>query len=70
MAALRSAAQLGRQLGLRVTAEGVETEEERQLLRRIGCDCAQGFLISPAVDPTAFRALLGAQPLSNPRFLP
>ncbi len=64
-AALRSAAQLGRQLGLRVTAEGVETEEERQLLRRIGCDCAQGFLISPAVHPTAFSALLGAQPLSN-----
>lgn len=62
-AALLSAAQLGRQLGLRVTAEGVETEEERQLLRRIGCDCAQGFLISPAVDPAAFSALLGAQPL-------
>lgn len=58
-AALRSAARLGRQLGLRVTAEGVETEEERRLLRRLGCDCAQGFLISPAVDPAVFQALLG-----------
>lgn len=64
-AALLSAAQLGRRLGLRVTAEGVETEAARQFLRRIGCDYAQGFLISPAVDPAAFQALLGAPPFSN-----
>ena len=58
-AVLRAAAQLGRQLGLRVTAEGVETEDDLRLLRRLGCDCAQGFLISPAVDPAAFLALPG-----------
>jgi diguanylate cyclase (GGDEF)-like protein len=30
------------------TAEGVETEEQRKILRALGCDQIQGFLISPA----------------------
>ena len=34
---------LGRNLGLRVTAEGVETENVKQVLARLGCDYAQGF---------------------------
>jgi diguanylate cyclase (GGDEF)-like protein len=34
---------LGRNLGLRVTAEGVETESVRQTLAELGCDYAQGF---------------------------
>ncbi len=34
---------LGRNLGLRVTAEGVETENVRQVLAQLGCDYAQGF---------------------------
>jgi len=61
-AALVSAVQLGRQLGLQVTAEGVETLEDLQFLRRIGCDCVQGFLISAAVDLAAFNALLAHEP--------
>lgn len=61
-AALVSSVQLGRQLGLQVTAEGVETLEDLQFLRRIGCDCVQGFLISAAVDLAAFNALLAHEP--------
>jgi|GEM_PF-6364675 len=38
--------QLGHSLNLRVLAEGVETEEQLQLLRRMNCDYAQGFLFS------------------------
>jgi diguanylate cyclase (GGDEF)-like protein len=34
---------LGRQLGIRVVAEGVETAEQRAALVRLGCDAGQGF---------------------------
>jgi len=37
---------LAQQLGLRVVAEGVETDEELQVLRRLGCDFVQGYLFS------------------------
>lgn len=36
-------------LGKRVVAEGVETEQQLELLKDLGCDWAQGFLFSPAV---------------------
>ena len=34
---------LGHQIGMRVVAEGVETDIERQLLSKMGCDVVQGF---------------------------
>jgi len=37
---------LGRALGLRVVAEGVETERQLAELRRLGCDRAQGFMFA------------------------
>ncbi|MGN2393092.1 putative bifunctional diguanylate cyclase/phosphodiesterase [Pelomicrobium sp. G1] len=40
---------LGHSLDMRVTAEGVETEQQLELLRGYGCDEIQGFLVSPAV---------------------
>ncbi len=44
---------LGRSLGVTITAEGVETEEQAKLLRDFGCPQAQGFLYGyPA--PMAF----------------
>ncbi len=43
---IRSTIALGRNLGLRVVAEGVETQEVLDELRLLGCDLAQGFLLS------------------------
>jgi diguanylate cyclase (GGDEF)-like protein len=34
---------LGRRMGLRVVAEGIETDKEELMLRRLGCDLVQGF---------------------------
>jgi EAL domain-containing protein (putative c-di-GMP-specific phosphodiesterase class I) len=40
---VRSMIDLGHNLGLQVVAEGVEHADDLQLLRRLGCDLAQGF---------------------------
>lgn len=45
-------------LGMDCTAEGVETEEQRRILQDLGCDCFQGFLCGPPLEPEAFEALL------------
>jgi EAL domain-containing protein (putative c-di-GMP-specific phosphodiesterase class I) len=42
-----STIELGHSMGLKVVAEGVEDGEAWTLLRRLGCDFAQGYLISP-----------------------
>ena len=38
--------EIGHELGMKVTAEGVETEEQLNFLRSGGCDTAQGYLFS------------------------
>lgn len=47
---------LAHSLKLNVVAEGVETEEQSNLLRQLGCDEMQGFLISQAVPCGFFEA--------------
>jgi EAL domain-containing protein (putative c-di-GMP-specific phosphodiesterase class I) len=47
---VRSTIDLGRNLGLQVVAEGVETEAEWNALTELGCDYAQGYYVSPAVS--------------------
>lgn len=44
---LTSTIELGHSMGLKVVAEGVEEAGAWNLLRRLGCDFAQGYLISP-----------------------
>jgi EAL domain-containing protein (putative c-di-GMP-specific phosphodiesterase class I)/AmiR/NasT family two-component response regulator len=48
-AMIETSLDLARKLDLKVVAEGVETIEEWQLLAGLGCDFAQGYLISPPV---------------------
>jgi diguanylate cyclase (GGDEF)-like protein/PAS domain S-box-containing protein len=57
---------LARALGLLVIAEGVETDEQRDLLASLGCDCYQGFLFSKAVPPLDFEELLRTCPNPHP----
>ncbi|WP_168203181.1 putative bifunctional diguanylate cyclase/phosphodiesterase [Marinobacter fonticola] len=52
---------MGHKLGLKVIAEGVETEDQRKWLRSVGCDYAQGFLFSKALQPDEFESRLNDQ---------
>ncbi|NMH64661.1 EAL domain-containing protein [Shewanella salipaludis] len=45
---------MAHKLDIKVTAEGVETEAQRQRLVAIGCDYAQGYLFSRVVTATVF----------------
>jgi diguanylate cyclase (GGDEF)-like protein/PAS domain S-box-containing protein len=47
VAIIRAVTRLGRSLGMITTAEGVETEEQLEILRTEGCTQVQGYLFSP-----------------------
>jgi diguanylate cyclase (GGDEF)-like protein/PAS domain S-box-containing protein len=49
---------LAQALRLKVVAEGVETEQQAQLLRLLRCDQAQGYLFSPPLPAEKIEALL------------
>jgi len=51
---------MAQQLGLRVVAEGIETEEQIGLLRALGCEFGQGYLFSRPVDAEDAASLLSA----------
>ena len=52
---------MAHKLGLKVVAEGVETQVQHDLLREIGCDYGQGYLYSAPRPASEFEALLIAQ---------
>jgi sensor c-di-GMP phosphodiesterase-like protein len=52
---------MAHKLGLKVIAEGVETEQQRDLLAAYGCDYAQGWLYAKALPVGEFEALLRLQ---------
>ena len=51
---------LGRNLGVEVIAEGVETTQQAQVLHRLGCSAVQGFLFSEPVDVDEAARLLAS----------
>ncbi|GAA3890375.1 hypothetical protein GCM10022276_06820 [Sphingomonas limnosediminicola] len=48
---IQAVVDLAHGLGLSATAEGVETVEQLRLVHELGCDVAQGYLISPPLPP-------------------
>jgi diguanylate cyclase (GGDEF)-like protein len=58
----RAVINMAHALDISVTAEGVETEEQLQGLRRLACDRAQGFLFARPMPATEFSALLRTKP--------
>jgi EAL domain-containing protein (putative c-di-GMP-specific phosphodiesterase class I) len=52
---------LGRQLGVRVVAEGIETEKHLHALSEIGCRVGQGYLFSRPLPAEQFVDLLAAE---------
>jgi hypothetical protein len=55
---------LGHRLGLRVVAEGVESEAVLDELIALGCDSAQGYAISPALTAEELEELYAAHHLA------
>lgn len=49
---------IARSLALPVVAEGVETQAQYDLLKKVDCDCIQGFFFSKAVPPNEFSRFL------------
>ncbi|MGA3068711.1 MAG: EAL domain-containing response regulator [Terracidiphilus sp.] len=48
---VRKTVEMGHELGMHVIAEGVETKEQLDLLRRDGCDSVQGYFFSRPLPP-------------------
>jgi diguanylate cyclase (GGDEF)-like protein/PAS domain S-box-containing protein len=61
VAIVRSTIDLGRNLGLDVVAEGVETQETWDRLRELGCRTAQGYFLSRPLEPDMLTAWLIAR---------
>jgi diguanylate cyclase (GGDEF)-like protein len=64
---VRSTIDLGRNLGLTVVAEGVETAETLERLKDLGCGVAQGYFVgAPAPAELLTELLFAAAPLTRP----
>lgn len=59
---VRALIELASAVGVQVTAEGVETAEQNELLRQLGCKEFQGFLLSLPLEERDMRAMVSAAP--------
>ncbi len=51
---------MAKKLGIKVVAEGVETQEQYDILNNMGCDFGQGYFIARPMSKTNFEAFLKA----------
>ena len=64
---VRSTIDLGHNLGLRVVAEGIESNPVMERLRQLGCDLGQGYGISRPLSPELFDRWLATTSSAVPR---
>ena len=57
-AIVRAIVGVAKSLGLMLVAEGIESAEQLECLRKLGCECGQGFFFSPPVSAAAVRDIL------------
>jgi diguanylate cyclase (GGDEF)-like protein len=65
IAIVRSIIDLGHNLGYKVVAEGVESDKAWDMLNSLGCDSAQGFLVSHPLPEKHFASWLARSPASH-----
>ena len=58
MRLIEAVVSLAHSLGLATVAEGVETEEQLQALKALGCDIVQGYYFSKPLPPEEFEAFV------------
>jgi EAL domain-containing protein (putative c-di-GMP-specific phosphodiesterase class I) len=63
---VRTIASLARSLSMKTTAEGVETKEQLDSLRTLGCTNAQGYYLSRPVRAADAAALIAGWPAASP----
>jgi diguanylate cyclase (GGDEF)-like protein len=66
-AIVKAVVDLARAIGLKTTAEGVETVEQERRLREIGCDDLQGYLLGKPMRRSDLEQRLQARPLAEAR---
>ncbi len=69
-AIIRAVVNLGKNLGIKVVAEGIEHISQAERLIELGCDYGQGFLFSKAVPASSVPPLLGHRPKPESKSAP
>jgi len=69
-AIVQATTSMAKALGIRVVAEGVESEEQRALVASLGCDAAQGHLFSEPVDARRIAELARGKPVKQASVVP
>jgi EAL domain-containing protein (putative c-di-GMP-specific phosphodiesterase class I) len=62
MEIVRAIVALGTNLGMQIIAEGVETVEQYEMLRELGCHFAQGYYFSRPIPEADAQALMNRDP--------
>ncbi len=70
LAIVRAIISLAQSLRLSITAEGIETTAQAEILTALSCDCGQGYLFSRPVAAAAATRMIGAESRPAPRAVP